>query len=344
MAAHGIPQAHLSIKTRDRRPLSVVVARDTKRNSVHKMYEPSKMALFDSLLSILWFVVNLFFGGLFNNGNDAVEPYLLKDDILLLIKGASRESRLVYRSDIERDEDTSVFENALDKAVLQYESGVCYVSFKGSGSLDSIQSAPSLFPRQVCGAAGCCNINRNTAGAYFTSYVDELEVEVEECHSRCADGCPLVLTGYSQGGSIATIAAIALSQYNPILITYAQHPVAWRGCDVLDNMETYLRFTGICEVGGQPMYDSIPFFGNPFLTRHAGTKIMLGRGGAATVAQNGDRFFFPIGQQCHTFEPFNYAISNLLEAGPLDGYTDGATCSQNIECQSKVCSSRRCVR
>lgn len=151
-----------------------------------------------------------------------------------------------------------------------------------------------------------------------------------------------VSKGFSQGGAIATVAAIALSEYDPILITYGQHLVAWKGCDVLNNMETYLRFMGMCEFRGQPAYDAVSFYGNPLLTTHYGTKILLGQGGAVTIS--GERTFLPIMPQCHNLEDsYLYVIDHLLEAGLLNGFIAGAMCTQDVECESNVCSQRRCV-
>lgn len=305
------------------------------------------MSILGWIRGILALLANLLFGGISNNGNEAVEPYILKEETLEVVRNALQHSRLAFWPDLQRDDDTRVFANDIDKAHVRYEDGMCFVAFRGvytDGLADSLQSAPSLFPREVCGQAGCCNVHRRTAKAYYNSFVDELEAAVEECHNRCDDGCDVVLTGFSQGGAIATIAAIALSQYNPILLTYAQHPVTSGRCDVLDNMETYLRFTGSCEVLGKPAYDSITYYGIPFLSRHSGTMIMLGHGGAATVAKNSGRTFLPIRPQCHLMEdPYSLAIDTLMEAGPLDGFTDGSMCTQDIECQSQNCSGERCV-
>ena len=166
-----------------------------------------------------------------------------------------------------------------------------------------------------------------------------------ECHDRCEDGgCDLVITGFSQGGALAATAAIALAEYNPKLIKFAQHPTVWFRCDMLDTMETYLRFTGTCQsVFGEPAYDSIAFYGNPFVTRHSGTMIMLGPGGAATVAHNTGKTFLPLNMVCHDMDSPYGAGLDLIEPGPIDGYQDGSMCTTDVECKSRQCLDRRCA-
>lgn len=281
-----------------------------------------------------------------NLAAEYVEPYVLKEDMLLTIKESFSNSELAYWEGLERDEDTKIFEDRLDRAIVRHVEGACYVAFRGSTEkpLDSFQSAPSLFPRKVCGGAGCCHVERGVAGAYFSGFVEDFEAAVSDCHKKCEDGCDMVLTGFSQGGAIASVAAVALADYNPVLITFAQHPVAWNRCDVLDTMETYLRFTSTCSVLGQPAYDSIAYYGNPLVGRDSGTMILVGHGGAATVANNKGRTFFPLSSQCHILQdPYKYAIEKVLAPGPLDGYLDGSMCTSDVECQSNNCAGKRCA-
>lgn len=130
------------------------------------------------------------------NSNAVVEPYSLKNDTLVLVQRTILLSQSVFQREVH-DADTKVFRSDTDEARIRYGEGICYVTFRGSfGWEDQLQSFPSLFPREVCGAAGCCNVNRGIWGAYYTSYVEELEAEVAECHSRCdGEGCRVILTG-----------------------------------------------------------------------------------------------------------------------------------------------------
>lgn len=276
------------------------------------------------------------------------EPFLLNEDVLQQVRGAFNHSQFAFWDNIEtRMSDIHVFDDGPDLALVRYLDHTCYVSFRGTTGtiLDNLQSVPGLIPRQACGAAGCCFVERGIHQAYYSSFVSDLEAEVEACTQRCDEdgGCDVVLTGYSQGGTIASVAAIALAQYNPTLITYGQQPVAWFNCRVLDNMETYLRFTSLCPEGGEPHYDAVTYFGNPIVSRHSGTMVMLGNGAAATIGRNARQNFFPVSGACHDLEgEYQRSIDNL-EIGPLDGFPAGSLCTASLECQSGTCRQSRCM-
>ena len=55
---------------------------------------------------------------------------------------------------------------------------------------------------------------------YWTNYKDTFEVSIRECASTCSnpDEC-MMLTGHSQGGEIAAVAALLLAYLNPYVIT-----------------------------------------------------------------------------------------------------------------------------
>lgn len=298
--------------------------------------------LFDLLSTFIFYFLSLL------RGPSSAEPFVLNVDGMQKIRLALDHSQMVFWDDVEmRLSDVRLFETNLDRALVRYLDESCYVSFRGSSGnvLDNLQSAPGLFPRQVCGQAGCCFVERGLGGAYYASFASELETELQECTERCEGdhGCDVVLTGYSQGGAVASVAAIVLAKYNPTLITFAQQPVTWFACNVLDNMEErYLRFTALCEEGGKPTYDAIPYYGNPLVSRHSGTMIMLGNGAAATIGYNSRRTFLPISGACHDLEgEYEKSVDNL-EIGPLDGFPSSALCTADVECKSRRCHQSRC--
>lgn len=236
-----------------------------------------------------------------------------------------------------------------DKAMVTYMNGTCYGVFKGVAShfYDMSQSFGLYGSRKVCGSEGCCFLDRGIAGAYYGHFTDLFEAKMRECHSTFCDaqGCPdVILTGHSQGASISTIAAVALADIRPMLFAFGPHKVIhpFRRCDVLDNMETYLRVTSICNNDGLPAYDIIPYVGPwVILGRNTGSMILLGGGGAATMAHNRDQFLLPFVEPCHNIVDY---IDNImrLEPGPLDGFVNGSMCTRNIECKSKSCVEKRC--
>lgn len=297
---------------------------------------------FELISTFLSFFLSLF------AGPANTEPFILKEDVLQHVRGALQHSQLAFWDSLEtRMSDVRVFEDQLDRALVRHIDNTCYVSFRGTtGSIfDNLQSVPRLIPRRACGAAGCCFVERGVHEAYYSGFVNDLEAEVEECTQRCEGdhGCPVVLTGYSQGGAIATVAAIALSKYNPTLITYGQQPAAWFGCSVLDNMETYLRFTSMCPEDGEPHYDAVTYFGNPLVSRQSGTMVMLGNGAAATIGKNSRQTFLPMSGSCHDLEgEYQRSIDNL-DVGPIEGYPLGSMCTSSLECASGRCGQSKCT-
>ena len=57
--------------------------------------------------------------------------------------------------------------------------------------------------------------------AYDTPYRSDMEKSLRDCAKDCVnkDEC-VVLTGHSQGGAIAAVAAVHLADLNPYVITF----------------------------------------------------------------------------------------------------------------------------
>lgn len=292
------------------------------------------------------FFMDLLLGNAVNPLGARVAPYEMSSDMLDIARIAMDYTGLVWWEGLTEDDVTRVFEDPNDRVMIRYhpDQGVCYVSFKGASirDFDDIrQSYPMIFGRDVCGAAGCCSVERGLHEAYYSDYVAEFEQAVDDCYNNCSGtGCRIVITGHSQGAAIAPVAAIALERYNPILLTFGQHLTQRGRCGVLDNLETYLRFTVVCDWrgNGRPSYDAITYQGNPFTQRHTGTLILLGPDGAATLARNRGMTLLPIAEPCHSAANFYVPYLRNLEPGVWDGFEAGAMCSRNVECKSMQCN------
>lgn len=306
------------------------------------------------ILAMLWsyiaFFMNVLFGNTTDPNRELVTPYVMTADMLQIADRAVRYSDLVWTIPSQGDAITQVFEDPFDRVMLRYhaDEGVCYAAWKGANiatPLNVLQSW-SVLPANVCGSEGCCLVGRGMHEAYYADYVEEFEDAVDDCYNNCPGGCKVVLTGHSQGAAIAPVAAVALQRYDPILMTYGQHLTLWgpQRCEVLENMETYLRFTTICDTSGtgSPVYDSISIQGYPWLNHHTGTMIMIGPDGAATVARNRGMIFMPVAEPCHNVDNWYKPYIRDLSPGPFDGFSSGAMCSRDIECQSQSCSNQRC--
>lgn len=307
--------------------------------------------LIDFVLGWTAFTFDVIYGSTWDPNANRVAPYTLSAEMITYINKSVNYTWWVWDERLVNDVEgnTEVFEDPNDRVVVRYDDGACYVAFKGNefGDLDDTFQSWTSFPRRLCGEAGCCFVNHGVYDAYFSDYVEEFEAAVDRCRAKCVDtgdgGCPLIITGHSQGAAIAPVAAIALSKHNPILLTYGQHPAIWFRCGVLDDMETYLRFRSQCEQRGEPFYDAISYQGIPFLGRQTGTLILISPGGASTVAYNDEVTFFPIAEPCHQVHQWYIDPLAQLQPGPLDGFDDGSLCTRHIECRSRSCENERCV-
>lgn len=296
------------------------------------------------LLDLLWSSTRS--GNAVNPMAAGIPPYNMTETMLQHVGISVLLSDLVWREETKTNELQEVFADFNDRVLVRYERGSCYVAFRGAWSgnpTDLLQSVPMPFAQDVCGSEGCCTVERGMYRAYYSRYVDRFEAAVQRCTERCDDGpCELVITGHSQGASIAPVAAIALAEYNPTLLTFGQHMTQVGHCDVLENMDTYLRFNSMCPMGTRPSYDNLPVWGNLISGRHSGTHILLGAGGAATLGYNNDMALLPFREACHNiYDPYMTSIDKL-EPGLMDGFSVGSLCSRDIECQSKKCVQKRC--
>lgn len=302
--------------------------------------------LVDFILSWISFFLDVLYGNNINPVRSNVLPYSLSSEMLTSARRALDDSLNVW-FDVPIDNVTEVFFDANDKAMIRFreDEQACYVTFKGAnGGFSDLGQSFSYSPRRVCGAEGCCFAMKGIRNAFYSDFFEDFELAVKRCHQRCAGGgCPIFLTGHSQGASVATVAAVALAKYEPKLLAFGAHPSFWFGCKVLDEMETNLRFTSTCTMRGEPFYDLISTIRLPLLTRHSGTMILLGPGGASTLAYNKELALMPGAEPCHDVR--RHYIENLshITPGPLDGFVDGSLCTRDIECKSQRCFRKRCV-
>lgn len=245
---------------------------------------------------------------------------------------------------------TYAFRDYNDQAMVTFMDGTCYGAFKGMAPAlyDFMQGVGIYGTKDVCSSEGCCTLDRGISQGYYGQFWELFEEKIRECHHTLCpdsvDGCPVVLTGHSQGAAIATVASVALADLRPALYSFGGQKILHRGhpCHILDQMDTYLRVTTVCEYEGLATYD-INAHVNPLLT-HTGTMIILGHGGAATVAHNHDMTLMPYKVPCHgIFDPYLFSILQLQPDQPLDGFVPGSVCSRDVECKSNKCAHHRCT-
>lgn len=111
-----------------------------------------------------------------------------------------------------------------DAAIFLQEEKYCFGIFRGStpNIADWIQNL-NPFNGQVCSTKGeCCTTRKGFQDAYdLPDYKEALESNLRGCKANCTD-CEIVLAGHSQGGAIASIAAVAMDDLDPTVIAFGQ--------------------------------------------------------------------------------------------------------------------------
>lgn len=270
------------------------------------------------------------------------------------------------------------FNDEPDQALVAAVDGYCFAAFRGTNtrSWSDVYQNFEVGNEIVCtnnddDVVSCCNVERGFYYGYYTNYKDAFEVALRACAAACgapplsatngtvaAAVCPqVVLTGHSQGGAIAAAAALALDDLSPTVITFGQPPAIDAPCAII-NSDKFYRFINSRVGRHGTTYDPVPYL--PYNAKHFGHQIMLGvdATGVAYIGKDTQVEFNPPdaanGFASHCLEPadvgYIHRIESLINANTAStvirssGFQDGTVCSKNVECDSKICSSERCVR
>lgn len=317
---------------------------------------------------------------------------VLNERILQLTHISAQLSKLAYQEDPPSTAyDTfGFFDDEPDQALVAKKMGYCFAAFRGTTidkGLDDWRQNLKLGNRQVCSTGGdggsteknnknknqqCCSTRTGFYEAYNTEYKHDMEVAIRACAKDCLnpDEC-VVLTGHSQGGAIAAVAALYLADLNPYVITFGQPPTVDQPCTLITS-ERYYRYInskdaekGVVGVS----YDPVPFspglgaddFGHMLLLSSDST-------GVAYIGLDAQDHFHPLDivaaahsmQAADADTPAGYLdrIESLLHTYgkknhtyPVrsNGYVAGTLCSKNKECETDKCekettfSYSRCV-
>ncbi|CAB9524515.1 expressed unknown protein [Seminavis robusta] len=159
-----------------------------------------------------------------------------------------------------------------DQAFVAKKDGYCYGVFRGTTmSWDDWRQNFRMGSEVICGSDNmavpntpkqpvCCAARAGFYDAYHTSYFQDFEKAIRRCAQDCLnpDEC-VVLTGHSQGGSIAAVAAVTLADINPYVITFGQPPTLAPGCPYISN-ERWYRWVNTRDSDTLGItYDPIPF-------------------------------------------------------------------------------------
>mmetsp|Transcript_35758 Transcript_35758/g.52400 ORF Transcript_35758/g.52400 Transcript_35758/m.52400 type:complete len:416 (+) Transcript_35758:109-1356(+) len=295
----------------------------------------------------------------------------LDEKIMTLSLNAAKLSDLSYIAHEEPDgslygmtlDDAHYYvsEDSPDTAIVTKVDGYCYGVFRGTESTNLDDWKQNIDPRtdEVCNDdGGCCDARQGFVRAYEAPFKDQFEADLVECAASCddPDEC-VVLTGHSQGGAIANLAAIINVDLNPYVITFGQPAAVHEPCPYI-NSEKYYHYINSVMDGDELEHDVVPFgpgLGSSFF----GYMIIVSPQSDA-VANYGLNAYPDISDFHLNIEPFKAHSMDGGEEGfgyiqriealmshdeypiPAGGWHQGDACSDDGECISGFCNENLC--
>eukprot|EP00565_Helicotheca_tamesis_P002242 CAMPEP_0185738276 /NCGR_PEP_ID=MMETSP1171-20130828/32447_1 /TAXON_ID=374046 /ORGANISM="Helicotheca tamensis, Strain CCMP826" /LENGTH=397 /DNA_ID=CAMNT_0028409443 /DNA_START=207 /DNA_END=1401 /DNA_ORIENTATION=+ len=287
---------------------------------------------------------------------------------MTLSHNAAILSSLSYDADEQPDGSTHgivledahyyVSENSPDKAIVANVDGYCYFAFAGSEAdvSDWMQNFDPRTEPVYDDDGNSCDAREGFVRAYNAPFKEEAEGALRGCAATCdnPEEC-VVLTGHSQGGSIANLAAIRFHDLSPYVITFGQAGSVHEPCPQI-NSEKYYRYINSILDGDELEHDPVPFapmVGSSF----QGYMIIVSPMSDAVASYGLDADVdmtnfhinvFPF--QAHRLDEGDYGYLQRMDAimshnhypVPSDGWKIGEPCSDEGECISGRCDNNVC--
>lgn len=267
-------------------------------------------------------------------------------------------------------DEIEFFNDEPDQAIVAKKEGRCYLAFRGSIQTidDWLQNAglgdATIYKDNIDtgNIEDSCEVRGGFADFLSTAPVARGRADLQKCVDTCEDpnDC-LVLTGHSQGGATATVAAVTLHSLNPILVTFGQPPTMDPGCPYIANDRFYRYVNWIQEPGDKQDigFDLVVYAPNWVSgSEHYGFNILVGEDPTSVYLGgfgNDIEFFPDIGDNkvlAHTVSGANYSyqerINNLYANLPdigVSGSVPGTVCEDAYMelCESKSCVESVCI-
>lgn len=222
----------------------------------------------------------------------------------------------------------------------------------------------------------CCAVRDGFHDAYNNTFrndlVDAIYACIDTCNNKTQTSCDVVLTGHSQGGAIASVAALYLADLSPSVVSFGMPLTVYEGCQtmssIMDEQRWYRYVNSRVDVEQQDngnvvvtnkLYDPIPFA--PWTgTQHVGHLIVLSEDttGVAYLGLGSQQDLSPydLTYNAHSMDAsenldgyYNQikAIMDKYSSGTIynypirsTGYKGGISCTINEECSSGTCELR----
>ena len=253
----------------------------------------------------------------------------------------------------------NAWEDLNDAHLLVKEKGVCYGVFRGTLQTSLTDILQNLYPTNVQVEGSNCQVRKGFHKAYYTSYQPEFRRKLEKCVASCAlinnksgKNCPLVLSGHSQGASVAIVASIDLREHNPTTMAFGP-------LKTVTNVDIDSKNSGCTDIAPQRMYnfinasggvyDDVPYGYSPS-GFHVGHSLLIDEGNAlAYTGLNDNMLRGPTARNVHAVELYRTRMLTLLDDGGdscdeggslprvITQWDDGHWCTFSDECKSRFC-------
>lgn len=223
----------------------------------------------------------------------------------------------------------------------------CYASFMGDelwNPFDQLQNI-NCYDTEIENTD--CKVRSGYLDAYNTTYQMAFREEIDNCVASCGSSkCPLVLTGYSQGGAAAIVAAIDLDKYNPTTITFgAPRAIIVNTDNPCTTFNAARHFRYIATADGY--FDNVPFettsdadsLGWPLMLDGMDFPIY-------SPGFNNDDNQDPQNAKLHGMGVYMDYVTKMFERNcfpvPVGLWPTGHACHDNSECQGQYCKDNVC--
>ena len=233
-----------------------------------------------------------------------------------------------------------------DAALVAKVNNVCYGVFRGTvreNPADHLQNYLIGF-RKV--PETTCYVRTGYYEAYFTNYQTQFEQDLQDCVQSCTDAeCELILTGASQGGACAVVAAMYhYERYDPLVFTFGAPRVFLPTSPFDDNMactnvDKDKQYHFILADSYLKAYDPVPSY-FAYWTKNVGREILYDGEGQFNDQGIPEAYLSrrdPGNQDVHSKDNYYHrsisAYENACLPIPMRGWLDGHWCSDDVTCQ-----------
>jgi len=232
-----------------------------------------------------------------------------------------------------------------DAAIVAKVDNVCYGIFRGTVEFNGFDELQNLLPgyRKVPGTD--CYVRTGFYNGYFTNYRAEFEQAVRECVDSCVSGdCELILSGGSQGASIAVVASLYLfEEYNPTVMSIAPLrtflPTSpFDHNEVCTHINPQKQYHFVLTDDFLKAYDPVPYIYG-FGTKNMGQEILFDGNGnfnyqgvAKSYIPRREPSSIAIHTRWNYFVKSKKAYDNVCLPEPTYGWVDGHWCTGDDNC------------